>query len=126
MIRFIGSNIEHLRKKQKWTQEQLGEKIGIKKGTISAYEKGKALPPLDKCKILAELFDVNLDDLVNKDLTQSDNTEYEQLSAEFERRLAALERKINTTPTPEDLATLDELVRVLKDKYPEVAGELGL
>lgn len=49
------------------SQEQLAEAVGVSRQTISKYETGEALPDIDKCKIMAELFDVSLDDLVNYD-----------------------------------------------------------
>lgn len=49
------------------SQEQLAEAVGVSRQTISKYETGEALPDIDKCKAMAELFDVSLDDLVNYD-----------------------------------------------------------
>jgi len=43
----IGKFIAELRKEQKLTQEQLGEKIGVTNKTISRWENGNYLPPAD-------------------------------------------------------------------------------
>lgn len=43
------------RKLQGWTQSQLAQKIGVSKGTIINYEKGKKIPE-SKNKILQEVF----------------------------------------------------------------------
>lgn len=60
-------NLVSLRKMKQMSQEQLAEAVGVSRQTISKYETGEALPDIDKCKIMAELFDVSLDDLVNYD-----------------------------------------------------------
>ncbi len=60
-------NLISLRKMKQMSQEQLAEAVGVSRQTISKYETGEALPDIDKCKIMAELFDVSLDDLVNYD-----------------------------------------------------------
>ena len=43
------------------------EKLGVSRQTISKYETGDALPDIEKSRILAELFQVSMDDLVNYD-----------------------------------------------------------
>lgn len=60
-------NLISLRKMKQMSQEQLAEAVGVSRQTISKYETGETLPDIDKCKIMAELFDVSLDDLVNYD-----------------------------------------------------------
>lgn len=60
-------NLISLRKMKQMSQEQLAEAVGVSRQTISKYETGEALPDIDKCKVMAELFDVSLDDLVNYD-----------------------------------------------------------
>lgn len=60
-------NLISLRKMKQMSQEQLAEAVGVSRQTISKYETGEALPDIDKCKAMAELFDVSLDDLVNYD-----------------------------------------------------------
>ncbi len=43
----IGKFIAELRKEQKLTQEQFGEKIGVTNKTVSRWENGNYLPPAD-------------------------------------------------------------------------------
>lgn len=58
-------NLSSLRKLHQLSQEELAERIGVSRQTISKYETGEALPDIEKCRTLAEVFDVSLDDLVN-------------------------------------------------------------
>lgn len=53
------------------SQEELAEKIGISRQTLSKYETGESLPDIDKCMAIAEVFGVSLDDLVNYSKTDS-------------------------------------------------------
>ncbi|MGN0344833.1 MAG: helix-turn-helix domain-containing protein [Lachnospiraceae bacterium] len=58
------SNLVQLRKLNHMSQEELADKIGISRQTLSKWETGESLPDIEKCKLLAELFGVTLDDLV--------------------------------------------------------------
>ena len=55
------------------TQTELAEKIGVSRQTLSKYETGESLPDIERCKLLAEVLDVSLDDLVNYDRENSNN-----------------------------------------------------
>src|SRR5689334_11137183 len=39
----IGARIRFERKKRKWTQEQLAERVGVDQGTVSGWESGKTI-----------------------------------------------------------------------------------
>ena len=58
------NNLILLRKLNHMSQEELAEKIGVSRQTLSKWETGESLPDIEKCKMLAELFGVTLDDLV--------------------------------------------------------------
>lgn len=57
----IGSKLKILRKGRKMTQEQLAERIGVNRATISNYEIGRRSPSLNDLKRFAEFFGVSLD-----------------------------------------------------------------
>ena len=58
-------NLTHLRKMNKMTQEGVAEKLGVTRQAVAKWESGETLPDLEKCRLLAELFGVSLDDLAN-------------------------------------------------------------
>ena len=58
-------NLVTLRKLKNMTQEDIAEKIGVSRQSVAKWETGETVPDLDKCKILAEIFEVSLDDLAN-------------------------------------------------------------
>ncbi|MGN7402279.1 helix-turn-helix domain-containing protein [Cytobacillus praedii] len=59
----IGMNIRVLRKKNKMSQEQLAERVGVSRQTVAKWENEEALPDIHKCKMLAEIFQITLDQL---------------------------------------------------------------
>ena len=58
-------NLVQMRKMKKMTQEAIAEKLGVTRQAVAKWEAGETVPDLDKCRILAELFGVSLDDLAN-------------------------------------------------------------
>lgn len=66
-------NLIQLRKYKGLTQEQLAEKIGVTRQAIAKWEAGDTVPDLDKCKTLAEIFGVSLDDLANYEPAENMN-----------------------------------------------------
>ena len=47
------------------TQEDIAEKLGVTRQSVAKWEAGDSVPDLDKCKQLADIFGVSLDDLAN-------------------------------------------------------------
>lgn len=60
-------NLVQMRKMKRLTQEDIAEKLGVTRQAVAKWEAGETVPDLDKCKILAEVFEVSLDDLANYD-----------------------------------------------------------
>lgn len=61
----FSDNLIQLRKMKSMSQEDLAEQLGVSRQTLSKWETGESLPDIEKCRLLAELFEVTLDDLVN-------------------------------------------------------------
>ncbi|MDY4838756.1 MAG: helix-turn-helix domain-containing protein [Lachnospiraceae bacterium] len=64
-------NLIELRKMTNLSQEELAEKIGVSRQTLSKYETGESLPDIEKCMAIADVFGVTMDDLVH--YTKEDN-----------------------------------------------------
>ena len=60
----IGSQIRKLRRERDWTQAELAERIGIDKRNISRYESGHADPRRKTLLKLAEVFNVDVQELL--------------------------------------------------------------
>ena len=57
----INSRIRQLRQEKRWTQAELGEKVGVHQKQVSAYERGANVPSTEVLIKLAEVFNVSLD-----------------------------------------------------------------
>ena len=58
-------NLTQMRRMKQMTQEDAAEHVGVSRQAVAKWEAGETIPDLDKCKILADLFGVSLDDLAN-------------------------------------------------------------
>lgn len=56
-----------LRKQKGMSQEQLGEKVGVTRQTVSKWELGETTPDMDKLIELSKLFGISIDELVGKE-----------------------------------------------------------
>ena len=57
----IGAKIKILRKERRLTQQELADKLDIKRATISNYEINRRTPHLTELRRIAEFFGVGLD-----------------------------------------------------------------
>lgn len=62
----IGKNLTTLRLEYKMTQAELAEKLNYTDKSVSKWENGDAMPPVDTLKSLADLYGVTLDYLVTE------------------------------------------------------------
>ena len=58
-------NLIHLRKIKQMTQEDVAEIAGVSRQAVAKWESGETIPDLEKCRLLAEAFEVSLYDLAN-------------------------------------------------------------
>ena len=72
----IGKKITVLRKNNKLSQEDLAEKLGATRQTISKWKLGQTYPSINQAKELSKIFNISLDELVNNLLVEkTSNTE---------------------------------------------------
>lgn len=65
----IGQNLQFLRRMRSgMTQEDLAEKMGVSRQTISKWETGEAMPEMDKAMELCAFFSCTLDALFREDM----------------------------------------------------------
>lgn len=85
----LAKNIRYLRKQHNYSQDYIAEKLGYKSyTTIQKWEMGVSEPPVTKLKELANLFNVDINDMTTKDMEKmSNNKEYNYYSDEETRDL---------------------------------------
>ena len=59
----LGATIRELRKQRDYTQQRLGDLLGVSEGTISKYEANYMTPPLETLRSIASIFNVSMDTL---------------------------------------------------------------
>ena len=63
-------NLKKLRKDNNLSQEELAEKLNVTRQSVSKWESGAAYPEMDKVIQICKMFNVNIDDLLNKDIKE--------------------------------------------------------
>ena len=66
-------NLIELRKLNGMSQDELADRIGVSRQTVAKYETGESLPDIEKCKRIAEVFSVSMDDLINYERNNKNN-----------------------------------------------------
>ena len=74
----LAEKIAMLRKQNMWSQEELAEKLGISRQSVSKWESGLSMPDLDKVIKMSALFGVTTDYLLKdeiEEITVTDSVE---------------------------------------------------
>lgn len=64
----LGNHLFHARKKSGLSQEEVAEKLGVSRQTISKWELDETLPDIRQSKKLANLYGLSLDELIVFDM----------------------------------------------------------
>ena len=64
----LAENLKKIRKKHKLSQEDLASILGVSRQAISKWESKVAYPEMDKIMMLCNKFNLNIDDLLHKDI----------------------------------------------------------
>lgn len=76
----FSEKLYELRKKESLSQEELAEKVGVSRQTISKWEMGQSSPEMEKLVNLSKIFDISLDELVgNDDINEKENKPQEDV-----------------------------------------------
>ena len=75
---FTGKRIKEYRTKRKWTQQDLADRVNMKKNTISAWEIGRVEIPHSKLQLVANAFEIKTTDLLPMEEETDDLTQHIQ------------------------------------------------
>lgn len=67
---FLPYNIKCLRRKLRFSQEELAQKLGLNRGNIASYENGSAEPKICNLLKFSNLFGISIIDLTQKDMRE--------------------------------------------------------
>lgn len=65
----VGSNIKYLRQKNRVTQEQLAERLGVSYQAVSKWETNANTPDISLLPLIASFFNVSIDMLFSDDIS---------------------------------------------------------
>lgn len=64
----LGNNLFKARKKSGLSQEEVAEKLGVSRQTISKWETNETLPDIQQAKRMSILYGISLDELISFDI----------------------------------------------------------
>ena len=99
----LGNNLFNARKKSGLSQEDVAEKLGVSRQTVSKWETDETLPDIRQAKRMALLYNLSLDELISFD------AEVKQLQDVLENTSDEVQKKVNWT-------------KVWSKKYPVLAS----
>lgn len=68
----LGNILFDARKKKGLSQEEVAEKLGVSRQTISKWETEETVPDIYQAKKLAKIYGLSLDELIDTDLDQKE------------------------------------------------------
>lgn len=76
----ISNRLKDLRRRAQWTQQQVADYINVTRPSYAAYEEGRACPPLETLRSLAEMYSfANIDQLLGWEINDPQKrTEFEE------------------------------------------------
>lgn len=69
----IGQFLAQLRKERDMTQEQLGEMLGVTNKTVSRWENGNYLPPVEMLQQLSQLYGITINEILSAQRLSDDD-----------------------------------------------------
>lgn len=70
----FGDKLIQLRKKKNLSQEELAEKLGVSRQSVSKWESNNTYPETDKIVQICNIFECSMDDLINDKVTDVEET----------------------------------------------------
>lgn len=84
IIMSLGEKLLYLRKKEGLSQEDVADKLGVSRQTVSKWETDQTVPELIKAKLLSQLYNVSYDYLISGSHISGDVTSIEMIVDEID------------------------------------------
>jgi len=75
-MHYFAKNLKYLRREKGLSQEQMAGLVGLNRGNIASYEKQSAEPSILNLTKIGNFFNVELNDIIEKDLSLKDDIIY--------------------------------------------------
>lgn len=124
----LGNSLFRARKRRGLSQEDVAEKLGVSRQTVSKWETGETVPDIRQSKKMATLYHVSLDELIDFDMDMQEIQEaIDKTSEDRESQidwtnawgkkypvLLAYQTKVNV---PNYARRIDMMLEELKQEY---------
>ncbi len=70
----FANNIKAIRKEHSLSQEQLAEKLGVSRQSVSKWESNQSYPEMDKILLICKLFDCDIGELMSENIKEVSET----------------------------------------------------
>ena len=63
----LGANLAFLRVTHGFSQEEIAERLGVSRQAYARWEKGATVPDIEKCSVLARVYGITLNSLIDEE-----------------------------------------------------------
>jgi transcriptional regulator with XRE-family HTH domain len=116
--KLIGSRIKKCRQDNKLSQEELAQKLDMKRSNVANYEAGRVVPPGNALLEMSEIFNVTTDYLLG-----STSDPYSKFPLE-DNDLKQIQRQRNRL-TGKDRERFENMIKMLKLSFLDTENEEG-
>ena len=125
----LGSSLYHARKKSGLTQENVAEKLGVSRQTISKWETDETLPDIRQSKGLAMLYHMTLDELIEYNFDEQQAQQMiESVSEEAQARIdwnKVWSKKYPVLSTYHNTVRIQDYAPVLQELLTQLQVDYG-
>lgn len=69
-MNMIGKRLAEIRREKKYKQTELAEILNVSQQVISNIERGVTMPDIELLKLIADIYNISLDQLVGREFFQ--------------------------------------------------------
>ena len=123
----LGLTISKLRKEKGMTQEELAEKVNVSAQAVSKWENDISMPDISVLPVLAEIFDISIDELLGREKVSKVEILEEAKRKDINKMI--LKIKINAEGNKVNINLPLAIVKVCIDHgldFPQVSGNMNL
>lgn len=122
----FSSNLRYLRKERGMSQDELADRLGYKSfTTIQKWESGVSEPSVSTLKVIANIFGVSMDQMINQNLSAPSSSPADPLQlTEQEAHLVVSFRCLNEEGREKAVERVEELLDVPRYRMDAVSTRI--